>query len=366
MQIICKKHANKVNKTASEKRLLKYIGTMQSGCSYVKINHIRKHSNPEIKNLSNNTVSHEKTFEDVCNIWMAECVIKNKQTTCSRYSYVTKKYLLPRLKDIRISKIQKVHINEMVKELYNENKLSAKTVQDIISVFSQIMKLAENHGYINENNLSIAKPPLQKSQLKVLTNKEQKTLVDFLKSNMSLENMGILLSLFTGMRLGEICALKWEDIDLENKVIYVCKTMQRISVTEDNAKKQTKIIIDVPKTQNSIRKIPIPDFLTEDLCHMAQSTSNECYFLTGDCKKFTEPRKYQYRFKKTLKQAGVQEINFHALRHTFATRAVEQNFDGKSLSEILGHSTVGFTLERYVHPSFELKKQNMERLKVCY
>ncbi len=166
-----------------------------------------------------------------------------------------------------------------------------------------------------------------------------------------------------GIRLGEICALKWEDINFQTQTLKINKTIQRIKNLDENAVTKTKIIIDAPKSQKSIRDIPIPSFML-DLLEKNKADKNS-YLLTGT-PKYIEPRVYQDMFKKYLKESGINDIKFHALRHTFATRAIEKDFDIKSLSEILGHSSVKFTLERYVHPSDEYKRQNMEKLSVLY
>lgn len=221
--------------------------------------------------------------------------------------------------------------------------------------------------YIQNFNYSISRPTVHKKELEILTEDEQKRLVNAIKSEITYENIGILLSLYSGLRIGEICALQWQDINLQAGTISVTKSMQRISVADTATTGiKTAVIVDTPKSQKSIRTIPIPNFLQSELKKLSKNCSPASYVLTGSENSYTEPRAYQYKFKKYLKQAGIRDINFHALRHTFATRAIEQNIDVKALSEILGHATVNFTLERYVHISFNFKKQNIEKLTVCY
>ena len=325
----------------------------------------------KVKNFETTIPPKEKTaqnidFESVCVQWLKENEIKNKQSTCARYKYIIEKYIFQNIKSVNITELKKEDINTLTRNLMYQNELSPKTVQDILNVLFQIIRFAENQNYIDGFNFSVTKPKLQKNDLQVLTPDEQEKLVIYLKANKNYESMGILLSLFLGLRLGEICALKWSDIDIQRKTISINKTMQRIINKDKNENGKTKIVIDTPKSQKSIRKIPIPEFLVSDLIDLSLNCSMNAYFLTGSINKFTEPRLFQYKFKKYVKESGINDINFHALRHTFATRAVEQNFDVKSLSEILGHSTVGFTLDRYVHPSFELKKQSIEKLVACY
>ena len=177
---------------------------------------------------------------------------------------------------------------------------------------------------------------------------------------MDLFKFGTLFALYTGIRIGELCALQWEDVSLQSATLKVQKTLQRIQDTTKGASSKTKIVITEPKSKCSIRDIPIPKFLVEIARHF--SDSPKAYILTGDKLKYTEPRTVQNHFKKYIDSCGIERANFHALRHTFATRCIELGFEIKSLSEILGHANVNITLNRYVHSSFDLKSANMNKL----
>ena len=163
------------------------------------------------------------------------------------------------------------------------------------------------------------------------------------------------LSLFTGLRIGELCALKWADIDLMNRTNSVSKTIQRIK-----SHNCTQLVITEPKSISSVREIPIPDCI---LPLLKKFCSNADFYILSGTAKAVEPRTMQYRFQSLLKKAKLPSIHFHALRHMFATNCVELGFDVKSLSEILGHSGVEITLNRYVHSSLERKKAFMKKLK---
>lgn len=172
-------------------------------------------------------------------------------------------------------------------------------------------------------------------------------------------NLGILICLYTGIRVGELCALTWEKISFSDKTICICQTMQRIQKrTSEN--KKTHIIIAAPKSSSANRVIPIPNTLLKILSQYPMEKTG--YFLSGSLSEVVEPRRIQYRFHKILKKCGIDRKNFHVLRHTFATRCVEANIDIKTLSEILGHSSVSITMNRYVHPSLSLKRNSMEKL----
>lgn len=168
-----------------------------------------------------------------------------------------------------------------------------------------------------------------------------------------------MLCLFTGMRVGEICALKWEDISFQEKSIYVHKTMQRLQIPRSTSQK-THIIVTSPKSKCSIRTIPIPDNLVQLI--QREFPNRQGYVLASPDEEYIEPRTMQNYFCYVQRQCGLTPVNFHALRHTFATRCIELGFDVKSLSEILGHASVNITMNRYVHPSMELKQQNMQKL----
>ena len=172
-----------------------------------------------------------------------------------------------------------------------------------------------------------------------------------------------MVSLYTGLRIGEICALQWKNISVSKSTISVTQTIQRIKNTDKYAVSKTKILIDTPKSKSSVRDIPVPNFIMNDIIRFVPKPFiAEAYFLTGREDKFTEPRIYQNFFAKCIKSSEITPINYHVTRHTFATRCIEAGFDVKSLSEILGHSSVSITLNRYVHSSFEQKQKNMMKL----
>jgi integrase len=185
-------------------------------------------------------------------------------------------------------------------------------------------------------------------------------LISYLTASNQPSDTGILLTLFTGLRIGELCALKWNKIDLKNGFLSVEESMQRIQNYSNESPYKTRIIVTNPKSLSSIRRIPLPEFILSILKPLCNQEN--AFLLTGSSEKFMEPRTLQYKFKKILCDLNIRVLNFHALRHTFATRCVEAGFDVKSLSEILGHASVNVTLNRYVHPSDEIKLQNMKKL----
>ena len=162
--------------------------------------------------------------------------------------------------------------------------------------------------------------------------------------------------------MGEICALRWEDISFEEKTLFVHQTMQRIQTKERN--RRTKIIVTPPKSSCSVRIIPLPEDL--EILIRNKKKKKRGYFLTGSTEKYVEPRTMQNYFKKAAEACSIEKATYHVLRHTFATRCIELGFDVKTLSELLGHSSVNITMNRYVHPSMELKRSSMDRLSLPF
>lgn len=323
----------------------------------------------ELKNSfedeNNQVISCRSNIKILSKDWLASIKPQIKQSTFNKYHNLLVSYILPYLGDTDINNLAVDKLYECCNYLLQKggkkgSGLSAKTVSDVLSLIRRIICYASSRGYNTQctgKELSINQPP---KSINVLTQSEQDILYQYLYNHQSERNLGILLCLFTGLRIGEICALEWADISLESGTIYVHQNIQRIQIKENRGKK-TKVVITTPKSQCSIRVIPIPDFIISIL--KSADIERQGYLLTGN-KKYLEPRTMENHFHKILDEISIRRVNFHTLRHTFATRCIEVGFDIKSLSEILGHSNVNITLNRYVHPSFQLKKENMELLSV--
>jgi len=306
-----------------------------------------------------------------CDEWLDHIQISLKPQTHANYYNIINSQIKPYFKDFH-GELSNTDVNEMIRHKATNGRLdgtgglSAKTIQDMVEVLKQIIKFMIKKKYISGFEYDFILPKPQNTSIEVLTPNEQTKLTSYINNNFNAEKIGVFLALYAGLRIGEVCALKWEDMDFHSETISITKTMQRIKNTDKNAKTKTKIIIDTPKSDKSIRLVPLPPFLIDLLRPFKDSYSNEAYVLTGSVQQFIEPRLYEKMFKRCLEEAKIDYINFHALRHTFATRAIEQGFDAKTLSEILGHSSVEFTLKKYVHSSMDLKKKNMERMAACY
>lgn len=267
--------------------------------------------------------------------------------------------------DYDISLINDKHLEDLSIMLLTEggkNKqgLSPKTVSDILSLVKSILRFAVSQGYSSAYTGSFIPIKQNAKEMRVLTRKEQQILTTNIIYSNNLKDIGIMICLYTGIRIGELCALRWGNISIPEKTLTVRNTLQRVKSSDVNSKKKTKVILSTPKSKYSFRTIPIPNELIEMLIPIQADSSN--YVLTGVSDKFVEPRTMQNHFKKIIKKCSIDDANFHCLRHSFATRCVEVGFDIKSLSEILGHANVNITMNRYVHPTMELKRQNMNRL----
>ena len=245
-----------------------------------------------------------------------------------------------------------IHFKLTNGRLNGKGGLSAKSARDILTVYRSIERYVYREYGIRESNFTM--PKTEQKRTDILTLVERQKLENYLINNMSLTNLAVLLCLFTGIRIGEICGLKWEDIDLTNSTLSVKRTVQRITKNGSS-----QVVVGTPKSHTSIRTIPIPDFVI-NILEKHKSVGN-LYILTNSAKP-TEPRTMQNRFKSILKACGIRNVNFHLLRHTYATVCIEKGFDPKALSEILGHADASITLNRYVHSSMDIKKEYVSRL----
>lgn len=291
---------------------------------------------------------------DMLDEWLAAVKEKRKPSTYVKYRLICRNHLENNFRNITIAEIT----NSLVREKISDT-LSESVQKSIYCVLNQILKYASIQYSVKIAVLKKPVPEKKNRPVKVLSKKEQKTLISALYREMDLFKMGILLCLHTGLRLGELCALKWEDIDFENKILAVNRTVQRLYT--DGYKTKTVLVETAPKSECSRREIPLTDSALELL---VKSGTNKEYIFGGD--KPMEPRTMQYHFKKIIKDINLQNQNFHILRHTFSTNCIEGGVDVKSLSEMLGHSDVKITLNRYVHPSMDTKRQHMNTLSRFY
>lgn len=305
------------------------------------------------------------SFAQILEEWLNSRKDSIKESTYTQYAFMLHKYILPELGEQPLSALSSDMLSEFLKNKLCSGRadgkggLSPKTVADIRSILLQGISYARERKYPCAVDTKIFYPKTRQPNIDVLTKAEQKKLEQTLFQSSDPIRLGIMIALYGGLRIGEVCALQWGDFNYTAGTVRISKTLIRIKDLTRDSLKKTKVIIDKPKTEHSNRIIPLPSFLME---FMRQEAKGEnCYVLTGTAE-YVEPRLCLKQYKQVLEQAGLPSFTFHALRHTFATRCVENGFEIKALSEILGHSNVSTTLQRYVHPSIECKREQMERL----
>lgn len=273
-----------------------------------------------------------------------------KQSTISTYSYILESQILPVFPlDVRM--LTKEYLEEIVSNII---QFKSKTV---IIILKDLLSYMYEFNYISYVPKITVPKTKRKTHIDIFTLDEQQILIDHLSSHYNNFNFCLLLSLYTGIRIGELCALQFKDIS--NNIIQITKTLQRIK-NIGNTKSKTKIIIDKPKSQSSIREIPIPQNLFDKL-ELLEKENDNSYILTGKSN-YLEPRSVERKFKKVLKECNILYRNFHVLRHTFATNAIAMGLDYKILSDILGHSSIKTTLDLYVHTNNRMKTDFINQL----
>lgn len=296
------------------------------------------------------------TFAKMAEEWLQFKKTQIKESTYLNYNYIVNKRLVPQIGKLNIKQIQLYNFNGLIGILME--RLSNKTVRDAIVVLKGILKFSEIK-YDKDFKLElIATPKIAKKEVQIFKESETRKIKDYCLKNKNPRTIGILICTYTGLRIGELCALKWEDFNVEKRTIDVTHTMQRVY----KGKKDTAVIYTTPKTQKSIRRIPISHTLWGMLKKEINSFDKEAYVLTGEREKYMEPMCLRNYYKQLLKNCDISYRKFHCLRHTFATKCIKVGMDVKSLSEILGHSNVSITLNIYVHSSIETKEYYIDKL----
>lgn len=302
-------------------------------------------------------------FRDVAAEWLATKQTTVKESSYACYVMTTRKHLLPTLGQLPVEAINRSVLEEFLTGQKSHGRLdggelSDKAVSDMKAILMQIMRYAGKSGAIGV----VPDCPTMGSrqpEVSVLTKQEQEKLEKTAIREGTPFCLGVLLSLYGGLRIGEVCGLRWGDFDSANGTVSICRTVCRITNVDDRAAQRTRMVVSTPKTSCSLRTIPLPEPVFQFF--MQNRRQDEVYVATGTGQ-YMEPRALLARYKRLLRRAGVSDHTFHTLRHTFATRCVECGVDIKSLSEIMGHSDVKITLQRYVHPSMDTKKVQINKL----
>ncbi|WP_447639917.1 MULTISPECIES: tyrosine-type recombinase/integrase [Chitinophagaceae] len=303
-------------------------------------------------------MTEQKTISAITALWSIDKKQYVKKSSFSAYMLLIENHILPAFGNknyVEESEVQTFVFQKL------KDGLSQKSVKDILIVLKMLLKFGAKNKWIEYHPLDIRFPTQQqKCNIEVLSRTHQKKLMNYVQEHFTFRNLGIYICLGAGMRIGEICALNWEDVDTDNGIIHVRKTLQRIYVME-NGKRKTELFLDTPKTKNSIREIPISRDLLKLLKPIRKIMNPSFFVLTNDAKP-TEPRTYRSYYKNLMQHLELPKLKFHGLRHSFATRCIESKCDYKTVSVLLGHSNISTTLNLYVHPNMEQKKKAIEQM----
>ena len=300
----------------------------------------------------------KKTIREIAEAWKEYKRPYVKQSTMAAYVLILENHVLPEFGDndsLHEHDVQAFVLKKI------EHGLSVKSVKDILIVLKMVMKFGVKNEWMSHYEWDIKYPANnQPKELEVLSVANHRKILDYVQHNFTFMSLGIYISLNTGLRIGEICALKWSDINVADGTITVQRTIERIYVVEGE-KKHTELVINTPKTVNSCREIPMSKELLAMVKPMKKVVNGDFYVLTNEDKPI-EPRTYRNYYSRIMEKLDIPKLKYHGLRHSFATRCIEAGCDYKTVSVLLGHSNISTTLNLYVHPNMEQKKRCINKM----
>lgn len=299
-----------------------------------------------------------KTIREIAAAWKEYKRPYVKQSTMAAYVLILENHILPTFGEDNSLPEQSVQAFVLHKI---ESGLSTKSVKDILIVLKMVMKFGVKKEWMTYYEWDIKYPPSSENKvLDVLSVTNHRKILNHIQSHFTFMGLGIYINLSTGLRIGEICALKWSDINVTDGILTVNRTIERIYIIEGE-KKHTELVINTPKTKNSCREIPMNKELLGMLKPLKKVVNDDYYILTND-ERPTEPRTYRNYYKRLMEKLDIPKLKYHGLRHSFATRCIEVGCDYKTVSVLLGHSNISTTLNLYVHPNMEQKKRCIDKV----
>lgn len=300
-----------------------------------------------------------KNFSEYAKEWSERKSLFVKESTMAAYTYILDHHLIPVFGDL--TDIGEQEVVSFIDAKRNEG-VSVSVIKDIICVLRMVMK------YIWKVRSEPFQPwelhypkEYREETVKVIPIQYHRRLLDYFRGDFDCKELGILISMCMGLRIGEVCGLKWGDVDLNNMTVHIRHTVSRIYKGSDENTNRTKLKVDIPKTASSYRDVPITKDLAEILRRESAQYKKDIYIVTGSGKP-TEPRRYRECLNRLLDRLGLPHIKFHSLRHSFATRCIEAGGDCKTVSALLGHSDVRTTMNLYVHPGSEQKRDCIDTM----
>ena len=299
-----------------------------------------------------------KTIREIAAAWKEYKRPYVKQSTMAAYVLILENHILPTFGEDNSLPEQSVQAFVLHKI---ESGLSTKSVKDILIVLKMVMKFGVKKEWMTYYEWDIKYPPSSENKvLDVLSVTNHRKILNHIQSHFTFMGLGIYISLSTGLRIGEICSLKWSDINVTDGILTVNRTIERIYIIE-GVKKYTELVINTPKTKNSCREIPMNKELLGMLKPLKKVVNDDYYILTND-ERPIEPRTYRNYYKRLMEKLDIPKLKYHGLRHSFATRCIEVGCDYKTVSVLLGHSNISTTLNLYVHPNMEQKKRCIDKV----
>lgn len=320
-----------------------------------------------MKNVTNQKI----LFSRCCYEWLKQKEDSVKYSSYYNYKYSIEKHIIPVLGQKTLAELEKYDFRKFIKNRKEASINSKKTsgyhfeetddvnLKTLLTKLKSILNYTKKNYNVNFDLETLSGKYVNSNEVEVFSDKDFKKLSNYLLASEKIRDLGVLISLYTGLRIGEVCGLKWSDINFEDELLYVNRTAQRVYIGKTE---KSELILSKPKTKKSKRKIPIAKVLLKKLKEFKNQYPLEAFVLTGEKDRFYEPSGYRYDYRQVLKSCKIQYKNYHKLRHTFASRCIGIGMDAKSLSEVLGHSNIGITMNLYVHSSNEIKKKYINKL----
>lgn len=311
-------------------------------------------------------MNESRKVSGLVNEWLASVEPRIARSTYVKYEQLARNYIVPYFDTITCKELDNNQLHRFCsvihqKESTSKRPLSVGNQRTIFMIMNNTLDYAYDSRILDQRYYIRPRLARTRRVVQVFSQEHQRKIEDYVMHHDDECSLAVMLALFTGLRLGEICALQWEDISFETNSLYVNKTVQRLNTTNRSGDARTKLLVSHPKSAASNRLIPLPAFLIKYLGQFPHETEH-AYVLNNEIYTPMEPRTLQYHYQKMLQKIGVPYLNFHCLRHTFATRCVTLGWDMKTLSEILGHFDIKITMEYYFHSSFEYKQTQMNKI----
>ncbi len=311
-------------------------------------------------------MNENRKISGLVNEWLASVESRIARSTYVKYEQLARNYIVPYFDTMTCKELDNNQLHRFCNIIHQKESTSRKTLsvgnqRTIFMIMNNTLDYAYDSRILDQRYYIRPRLTRPRRVVQVFSQEHQKRIEDYVLHHNDECSLAVMLALFTGLRLGEICALQWEDISFETNSLYVNKTVQRLKRIDESGKAKTELLVSHPKSAASNRLIPLPDFLMKYLKQFSHKAEH-AYILNNEIYTPMEPRTLQYHYQKMLQKIGVPYLNFHCLRHTFATRCVTLGWDMKTLSEVLGHFDIKITMEYYFHSSFEYKQIQMNKI----